>query len=153
MCHRQTTHTFPLNPTEAELLRHLCLWVRWNTPGALSVGNRNVHDIFKFRVCGGWNEPLAFPFLSSCFSFSLFSLLPLWICDSDIVQSDFKLCHFLVAVLCLFLDFHLVPGSRSGGISFCWTTLTVPNLSAWATSVWQSWTTFWNDALDLFCKH
>ena len=35
---------------------------------------------------------------------------------SDIIQADFKLCHFFMDVLCLFLDVPLIAGSRSSGI-------------------------------------
>jgi hypothetical protein len=101
----------------------------------------------------GWNELLAFlfpPFLASFLFSSFFSL---WIYDSEIIQTHLKLCHFFMDVLCLFWDFHLVTGSRSGGISLHYNTLLCQICQFGYLQNGGSQRKFWNDLSDLLCKH
>lgn len=103
------------------------MWANWYIPGVLSVryipgilsvGNMNVHKSLKFSVQGGWDELFNLPFSPPpCFSFSSPRPPPfvnLWLRN---YSNCFKLCHFCMSVWCLFLDLHLVTGSRGRGIA------------------------------------
>lgn len=76
-----------------------------------------------FEVGGMSYSPPLFSSSLLLFFFFFSSLLPPFVnYDSEIIQTDFKLCHFFMSVLCLFLDFHLFAGSGYGGISLHYNT-------------------------------
>lgn len=80
-----------------EFLSVSFLWGSWDPEGVLWVADRSVGKALQFR--DRWASRFFFFHFPSCFFHPLSSLFSVWTYDSEIIHSDFWICHFFSVFL------------------------------------------------------